>query len=60
MNAIAIKWNLPEIQPSMNMFLITTWLGYVNSIVNPFIYTIFNTDFRKAFKKIFHVSGKTE
>ena len=37
----------------MDMFLITTWLGYVNSIINPIIYTIFNMEFRKAFKKIF-------
>lgn len=29
-----------------------TWLGYVNSTINPLIYTIFNLDFRKAFKKL--------
>ncbi|CDQ75057.1 unnamed protein product [Oncorhynchus mykiss] len=28
------------------------WIGYCNSSVNPMIYTIFNRDFRKAFKKI--------
>ena len=28
------------------------WLGYFNSLLNPVIYTIFNPDFRKAFKKI--------
>ena len=55
LNAISIKWEIPEIRPSMDVFLITTWLGYVNSIVNPFIYTIFNREFRKAFKKIFKV-----
>ena len=42
----------------MNMFLITTWLGYVNSILNPIIYTIFNLEFRKAFKKIFGLGGE--
>ncbi|CAJ0947128.1 unnamed protein product, partial [Mesorhabditis belari] len=29
-----------------------TWLGYANSTVNPIIYSIFNRDFRRAFKKI--------
>ncbi|CAM1296181.1 ser-2 (predicted) [Pycnogonum litorale] len=29
-----------------------TWLGYVNSSLNPIIYTIFNLDFRKAFQRL--------
>ena len=29
-----------------------TWLGYVNSTLNPIIYTVFNLDFRVAFKRI--------
>ncbi|XP_014672793.1 PREDICTED: tyramine/octopamine receptor-like [Priapulus caudatus] len=32
-----------------------TWLGYVNSCLNPLIYTIFNIDFRRAFQKILSV-----
>ena len=33
-------------------FFVTTWLGYMNSFLNPCIYTIFNSEFRKAFKKL--------
>lgn len=33
-------------------FKILTWLGYSNSAFNPIIYSIFNTEFREAFKKI--------
>ncbi|PAA50540.1 hypothetical protein BOX15_Mlig029173g1 [Macrostomum lignano] len=32
------------------------WLGYVNSTLNPLIYTIFNNEFRKAFKKLLHIT----
>lgn len=39
-------------QPGVAAFILTTWLGYFNSFVNPVIYTIFNPEFRKAFKKI--------
>lgn len=31
------------------------WIGYCNSALNPVIYTIFNRDFRKAFKRILHL-----
>ncbi|XP_034534384.1 D(4) dopamine receptor-like [Notolabrus celidotus] len=30
-----------------------TWLGYVNSALNPVIYTVFNAEFKKFFKKCF-------
>uniref|UniRef100_A0A8B9F9K1 Dopamine receptor D2 n=1 Tax=Amazona collaria TaxID=241587 RepID=A0A8B9F9K1_9PSIT len=36
------------------MYSVFTWLGYVNSAVNPIIYTTFNIEFRKAFLKILH------
>lgn len=28
-----------------------TWLGYVNSALNPIIYTVFNAEFRSVFRK---------
>ncbi|MCP9258169.1 SERotonin/octopamine receptor family [Dirofilaria immitis] len=31
---------------------ITNWLGYLNSALNPIIYTVFSNDFRTAFKRI--------
>lgn len=36
----------------VSAFLYVTWLGYVNSSLNPLIYTIFNQEYRKAFKKL--------
>lgn len=34
------------------LFNLFFWIGYCNSCLNPIIYTIFNRDFRRAFKKI--------
>ncbi|KAL8591645.1 hypothetical protein ACOMHN_030531 [Nucella lapillus] len=34
------------------VYQILTWCGYVNSCLNPVIYSIFNTEFRDAFRTI--------
>ncbi len=42
-------WSELDLQKA---FQIATWLGWSNSLINPVIYTIFNEDFRQAFKNI--------
>ncbi|XP_051578664.1 5-hydroxytryptamine receptor 1D-like [Myxocyprinus asiaticus] len=34
------------------LFDVFTWLGYLNSLINPVIYTAFNDDFKQAFHKL--------
>ncbi|XP_068081924.1 tyramine receptor 1 [Anabrus simplex] len=41
--------------PSEKLINFITWLGYINSALNPIIYTIFNLDFRRAFKKLLYI-----
>jgi 5-hydroxytryptamine receptor 1 len=41
--------------PSDKLKQFMTWLGYINSALNPLIYTVFNMDFRRAFKKLLHI-----
>ncbi|XP_034049846.1 dopamine receptor D4b isoform X1 [Thalassophryne amazonica] len=48
MRALCVTWNIPS-----SLMSAVTWLGYVNSALNPIIYTIFNTEFKKFFKKFF-------
>ncbi|XP_023332557.1 dopamine D2-like receptor [Eurytemora carolleeae] len=51
LDALSMKFNL-NTSPGEVAFFATTLLGYINSCVNPIIYTIFNPEFRKAFKRV--------
>ncbi|XP_006609424.1 probable G-protein coupled receptor No18 [Apis dorsata] len=42
----------PNVKIPIQAFVIAFWLGYMNSALNPFIYTVFNKDFRRAFRRI--------
>lgn len=42
----------PSCCPSHKLKNFITWLGYINSVLNPIIYTIFNLDFRRAFRNL--------
>ncbi|RVE48206.1 hypothetical protein evm_007160 [Chilo suppressalis] len=53
LDALCSKFDL-SYSPGVTAFILTTWLGYINSFLNPVIYTIFNPEFRKAFRKILH------
>lgn len=44
---LCTRCKIPE-----SAFDIAFWLGYMNSALNPAIYTIFNKDFRRAFRRI--------
>ncbi|NP_001360549.1 Dopamine receptor 2 [Caenorhabditis elegans] len=52
LNAVCILLNKDSCQVGYDLFFYCTWIGYMNSFMNPIIYTIFNTEFRRAFKSI--------
>ncbi|PIO70066.1 hypothetical protein TELCIR_08093 [Teladorsagia circumcincta] len=56
-NAICILMKKEFCQVGFDLFFYCTWIGYMNSFMNPIIYTIFNTEFRRAFKSILMGKG---
>ncbi|KAL3076899.1 hypothetical protein niasHT_039679 [Heterodera trifolii] len=51
-NALCIEMGADWCQIGFGPFFYSTWLGYMNSFMNPLIYTIFNAEFRRAFKSL--------
>lgn len=51
-NAIVMPICGPVCAPSDLVFSVLLWLGYLNSLLNPLIYTIFSPDFRRAFRRL--------
>ncbi|KAF7993769.1 hypothetical protein HCN44_010364 [Aphidius gifuensis] len=49
-----IKPLIPSLTIPAQAFVIAFWLGYINSALNPVIYTVFNKDFRRAFRRILY------
>ncbi|XP_062406930.1 5-hydroxytryptamine receptor 1E [Sardina pilchardus] len=45
------------LSPSRQVSDFLTWLGYINSLINPLLYTSFNEDFKLAFKKLVRRKG---
>uniref|UniRef100_A0A1I8A512 G_PROTEIN_RECEP_F1_2 domain-containing protein n=1 Tax=Steinernema glaseri TaxID=37863 RepID=A0A1I8A512_9BILA len=58
-NAICIKLDNPSCQVGYGPFFYATWIGYMNSFMNPVIYTIFNPEFRRAFLKLAHLRNNS-
>jgi len=54
-NAVCIRYDVHagpicDVHPALFSFLV--WLGYINSFLNPVIYTVFNAEFRRAFRSL--------
>ncbi|GCC29652.1 5-hydroxytryptamine receptor 1E [Chiloscyllium punctatum] len=47
---LCVGLHLFVVSPVVADFL--TWLGYINSLINPLLYTSFNEDFKLAFRKL--------
>ena len=47
-----MKPMFPNLPIPEEAFAVAFWLGYMNSALNPVIYTVFNKDFRRAFRRI--------
>ncbi|XP_048505175.1 alpha-2C adrenergic receptor isoform X2 [Athalia rosae] len=47
-----VKPLFPNLPIPGQALVIVFWLGYMNSALNPVIYTVFNKDFRRAFRRI--------
>jgi len=54
-NAVCIRYGVhagPVCNVHPALFSLLVWLGYINSFLNPVIYTVFNAEFRRAFRRL--------
>lgn len=47
-------------QASPQVCELLTWLGYINSLINPLLYSSFNQDFKEAFIKLLRYHKRTK
>jgi hypothetical protein len=52
--AICKNCYLTSLIEASSLPTLLTWLGYINSLLNPVVYTVFSPDFRSAFAKILY------
>ncbi|XP_077986798.1 histamine H1 receptor-like [Glandiceps talaboti] len=41
-----------------DIYYVATWLGYINSTLNPILYPLCNQNFRRAFRRMLHLQPK--
>ncbi|KAL3070444.1 hypothetical protein niasHT_032234 [Heterodera trifolii] len=51
-SSVLKKWDIVEKKEFQLLSEFFLWLGYSNSVINPLIYTMYNSDFRRCFRDL--------